>query len=249
MITEALKQIKKNTMLFITAAIIDIIFLLAYGFYTAPIKNQILTHAALITSKLAVIMAEKPTGILKQAFAPEIRPYTIKLIIIILILFITTYLVYVISQGTSWWITTRIAGKKHKYHEYMKEFAKINLIWLAFYAAYKILQLIITTRQTIIQKITETTGTTNNILFGMALLIGITAFFSYPTLKTTTLLKTPLHKTLPIIAIGLGSYLIIQIITTQITNPKIALATGIILLFPTIIFTKILTIQNVHTHN
>jgi len=250
---ETLKLIKNNLLLFATAIIVDITFFIAYGFYTARIIDKIIAHATLITNKLSVIMAEQPTGLLKHLFDADIKPITIKLGLLIILLFAITYVIYCIFQGTSWWFTTKIAGKKDTYRDYLLGFARINLIWMAGYIIYKILDFTLSLRFVLLQKIIEnTTNTGGKILFAAALLLGITAFFSYPTLKTGTLFKTPLKKSLPILLAGAAFYIAIQILLPQINkiNTQAALIIGTALLFTTINFIKIHTTkatENVHT--
>ncbi len=248
---ETLKLIQKNFFLFITAIIVDVTFFIAYGFFTAPITNKIIEHAALITNKLSIIMAEQPTGILKHLFDPEIQPITIKLGLLITLMFIVTYIIYCIFQGTSWWITTLITKKGYKYHKYLQGFAKINLYWMLGYIIYKILDVIISVKFVVLQKITENAiNIEGKILFAGLLLLGITALFSYPTLKAGTLYRTPLRKSLPILFISAIAYIAIQFIIQYLgkINIHAALITGAILIFTAANYIKIYTAKNVHAH-
>ena len=250
---ETLKLILRNKLMFITAIAVDIAFFIAYGFYTGPVSSKLISYAALITKELSIIMAKQPTGLLKHLWTPEIRPLTVNLALLIIIFFAITYLIYNIFQGTNWWVITEIAGKKNKYHKYLLGFAKINTIWMAGYVVYKIIDFITAVRYTLVQKIIENTPNTGaKIIFAAALLLGITAFFSYPTLKTGTLFKTPLKKSLPILITAAVFYIAIQILLPQINkiNTQAALIIGTALLFIAINFIKIHTTkatENVHT--
>lgn len=246
---ETIKLILRNKLMFITAIVVDITFFIAYGFYTGPVSAKLISYAALITKELSIIMAEQPTGLLKHLWTPEIRPLTVNLTLLIIIFFAITYLIYNIFQGTNWWVITEIAGKKNKYHKYLIGFAKINLIWLAGYIIYKIVDFITAVKYTLMQKIIEDTPNTGaKIILAAAILLGITAFFSYPILKAGTLFRTPLKTSLPIIITAGVFYIAIQILLPQINkiNTQATMIIGTALLFIAINFIKVNTAKNVH---
>ena len=145
--------LKKNAFWLVMAALIDALFFIAWGFFTSPIKEKIVEHSVLIANQLSTIMAGRGTGILAHMFSPELRPMTGKLILLILLLFGVMYIIYNVFQGTSWWMATKIAGKNYTYRHYMLGFAKINLVWLAGYTLYKLLDVVISLRHLIIEKI------------------------------------------------------------------------------------------------
>lgn len=248
---ETLKLVKSNFILFVTAIIVDVASFIAYGFFTAPINLRIANYAAIIINKLGIIMAEKPTGLLKNLFNPELRPITTKLALLMLISFAVLYLVYCIFQGTSWWITTRISKKEHTYYEYFTKFAKLNLYWMAIFIAYKIIDFLISIRHTITTRVMENApNIPGKILLAAAILLGITALYSYPTLKLTTLFKTPLKKSIPMLIACAALYIALDLgikaAKIDTNTEKIIIAVIIIAIFNII---KIYTarITNVHT--
>ncbi len=245
--------LKKNAFWLVIAALIDAIFFVAWGFLTSPVRDKILEHSVLIANQLSTIMASKGTGILAHMFSPAIRPMTGKLTVLIATLFIVMYIIYNAFHGTSWWIATKIAGKNYKYRRYMLGFAKINLLWLACYAIYKLLDIIISLRHLVIEKITP--GTPNipaKILLILLILLFITSFLSYPLLKISTLFTTPIKTTAPLIIISASIYLTTQFILSNIgkLNVDAALITGLILLFPVITLIRVYitrVLSHVHT--
>ena len=186
---------------------------------------------------------------------PELRPITAKLTMLIITLFIIMYIIYNTFHGTTWWMATRIAGKNYKYRHYMLGFAKINILWLAFYALYKLLDVIVSVRYIIIEKISP--GAPNiagKIVLALGLFLLITAFISYPLLKKSTLFKTPLKTSIPLIIISGSIYLAIQFILNNISklNVNAALITGLLLLFPAITLIRVYVtrvISHVHTRD
>jgi hypothetical protein len=251
----SLHLLKKNAFWLVMAALIDAVFFVAWGFFTSPVKDKIVEHAVLISNQLSTIMAGKGTGILAHMLSPQLRPMTGKLVVLIAALFIVMYLLYSAFHGTSWWMATKIAGRNYKYRNYMLGFAKINLLWLACYALYKLLDIIISLRHLILEKLSP--GTPNiaaKILLVLVILLFITAFLSYPMLKIGTLFTTPFKITAPLVIISASIYLTTQFILNNISKLSLdaALITGLLLLFPAITLirvyvTRVLT--NVHTRN
>jgi len=249
----SLYLLKKNAFWLVIAALTDAIFFVAWGFFTSPVKNKILEHSVLIANQLSTIMAGKGTGILAHMFRPELRPMTNKLIRLIFILFAVMYIIYSAFHGTSWWMATKIAGKNYTYRQYMFGFAKINLIWMACYALYKLLDIVISLRHLILEKISP--GTPNiaaKMLLILVILIFIAAYLSYPLLKINTLFKTPVKITAPLVILSASIYLTAQFILNNIgkLNVDAALIVGLLLLFPVITLIRVYitrVISHVHT--
>lgn len=252
--------LKKNPFWLVIASVIDALFFLAYGFFTTPVSDKILEHSVLLANQLSELLKQQPgrvpTGLLSKLFSGEMWPYTAKLLILIFVLFAIIYIIYAIFHGSSWWMATHIAGEKKAYKPYFMGFAKINLLWIGCYLLYKFLDLIISLRQLLIEKILP--GTPNiagNILTGLFAIVVITAILSYPLLKMKTLFITPVKTTLPMLIIGASLFLIawqtIPITIIGKLTGKLALGqlVGLIILFPTmnlirVYFTRVL--RHVH---
>jgi hypothetical protein len=249
--------IKQQPFWLVMAALADAVFFIAWGFFTSPVRNKIVEHAVLIANQLSTIMAgqELPSGILEHMLSPALRPMTAKLTIIILTLFVTIYVLYTAFHGTSWWMAAQIAKKDHSYRKYLLGFAKINLLWLLLYTIYKFLDVIVSVRHVVIEKILP--GTPNigaGILFAALLFLGITAVFSYPLLKAKTLFKIPINISAPLIVISASLFLATQFILNLIgkLNVDAALAAGLLLLFPVMTLIRVYitrVITNVHTRD
>jgi len=250
--------LKKNPFWLVIASVIDAVFFLAYGFFTTPVSDKIIEHSVLLTNQLSDLLRQTggvPTGLLAKLFGPELWPYTAKLLSIILILFVVIYILYVIFHGSSWWMATHIAGEKEKYGKYMAGFAKINLFWIACLIIYRFLDVIISLRYLLIQKIAP--GAPNiagKVLFAVLLLAVIAAFFSYPFLKIKTLFKTPMRTSIPLIILSTSIYLCAQFILNMIgkANVNAALLAGLIILFPTMNLIRVYAtrvLSHVHARN
>ncbi len=249
----SLKLIKTNLLLLVVAAITDATFFIAWGFFTTPVKDKLVEHSILLSNKLSSIVAGKPVGLLNHMLGPELSPMTMKLLMLMGMLFLVMYVVYVIFQGTTWWLATQISGQKLKYRQYMLGFAKINLIWLGGYIIYKIFDIALGIRSIVIQALAP--GTPNiagKILLIALIFLGLAAFLSYPKLKAKTIIKTPWKISAPLILLSASIYLTAQFILNNISKINIdaALIAGILILFPTISLIRVYVtrvITNVHT--
>ncbi len=251
----SLYLIKEQAFWLVMASLTDALFFVAWGFFTTPLKDKIVEHSILLANELSTILAgEMPTGLLGQLMGPQLRPLTWKLITLIGMLFIVIYIIYNIFHGTSWWMATKIAGQKLTYKKYMLGFARVNLIWITGYVLFKLFDVMISMRHLIIQKLAP--GTPNiagKILFIALLLLGISAFVSYPTLRARTIFKTPINITVPLIIISASMFLTTQFILNNIgkINVDAALVIGLILLFPVMNLIRVYAtrvLSHVHPH-
>lgn len=241
----SLSLLKKNGFLLVTAAIIDAVFFVAYGFFTGPVSRKISEHAILLSNNLSPLLAEQHAekGILELLFTAQLRPLTFKLTLLILLLFAISYIIYCIFHGTSWWMAAKIAGQKWKYREYVLGFAKVNLIWLAFYIIFKLFDTFFSIRHLLIEKIIPNSpNLASKVLWAALILLSLAAFFSYPTLKAKTLFKTKLKTSAPLAVLCAAFFIIAWTLPMTIarwTKPEIGFLLGLILLFPTIILIKV----------
>ncbi len=251
----SLYLIKKHAFWLVIGSMVDALFFIAWGFFTTPVKEKIVEHAILTSNQLSAVLAQDRTkiGLLGRLFEPTVRPMTIKLLLLILLLFIVIYIIYNIFQGTSWWMATKIAEKEWKYKEYMLGFARVNLIWISAYMVYKFLDVIISLRNLIIQKLAPgTPDIAGNLLLLVLAFIFIAAYFSYPTLKAKTIFKTPIKTSAALIILSTSIYLATQYVLNLISkiSTDTALIAGIILLFPAVMLIKtyaIRVLSHVHT--
>ena len=244
--------IKSNALLFVISAFLDAAFFFFSGLFTTPIRDSLVAHAVLLGNELSQLLAGGQGGLLYKLFSPEISPLTYKALSLMLLLFVVLYAIYVAFQGTSWWLSRTIAGRKDSYRDYFLGFAKINLVWFGLYAIYKVVDLIVGLRYVLVQKLSP--GSPNLLggfmTFLFALLV-LTAFFSYATLKKKALFKTALSVSVPLIVLSASIFLALYFIHMQIIsfNKDLGLLAGLILVIPSftvirIYATRVLT----HVH-
>ncbi|MBI4146246.1 hypothetical protein HY489_02815 [Candidatus Woesearchaeota archaeon] len=236
-----LQQLKKSPFLLVVAALIDAASFIAYGFFTTSISDRIVAQGVLLTNQVSSLLAQGKQGILYLLFQNPIRPLTGKLLMLLALLFVVTFIVYTAFQATSWYFAHHIAGRKPGYKNYVLTFAKLNLFWTALYILYKILDTYFGLRYVVIKKFSpEAYNMAGIILFMLLVIALIAAAFSYATLNTKTLFRTPLKKTIPLLLVCAIIFLNAQFLINQAAKVNIdfGLVFGIVLLFPVIIFLK-----------
>lgn len=200
-------------LLFFGAAL-DALFFVVYGFFLAPINDKILEHSVLIGNKISVMLAQGQTGILLKLFAPELRALTGKLILITLIGFFVTYLIYCIFHGTSWHIAQKISGGHLRWRQYFLGFAKVNLIWLFLAIIYKILDIYVSMRFQLIKRfVPDATDIWGAALTALAIIGIFTALTSYAKFEPFALFKH--YKTTILLSLALA---VLFLNTQYLTN-------------------------------
>lgn len=243
----ALNHIRAQPFLLVVSSIIDAFFFIAYGFLTTPVLDRIVAQSVLITNELGKAWAAGPTaGLLKLLILDPIKPLTGKLLILLGILFIVTFLVWVIFQGSSWYFCRHLAKKPVSYKKYLLGFARINLIWIAAYILYKLLDAIIGLRFVLIKKFEPAAinilGTALDALF---VLLIITALYSYPSLRELALFRKKITHTLTHLALCATLYFASTFIINQIAKIHLeaGFIAGVVILFPIITLIKTYTIE------
>lgn len=239
--------LKKNPLLLIAACLLDAAFFFAWGFYTTPINERIVEQA--------ILVANSAGENLKQGNLSALLPLNPQILSLLGILFITSFLLYVIFHGTNWWIAQKLVNRKTGYKQYVLGFAKVNLLWLLAYALYRIFDVIIALRATIVEKLAP--GLPNiaaYFLFAFLLVMTFAALFSYPTLKARTLFTTPLNISSPLTLLTLSVFLAAHYVANlfEYIHPDAALIAGILLVLPMLTYLRVYittVITNVHARN
>lgn len=256
MIKQALKKAYSHKKLFLISMLADILFFFAYGFATAPIYRKLMENIYAIGSLAgeAIQTATRESQSMLSALTSEtIRPYFNNIIWLLIILAVTTYLIYCILQALNWKIALEITGKKTRYLDYLKKFLKINIIWFLLFVLYYLLGFAVEIRQILISKITQTAPSSALSIILTAYLIGIAYFavISYvqkSAKQSWTTGKTKFMQLLPAVLLIAAYFLALNIITGIIgsASTTAAIIAGLLLLVPSLTIARIyiaLTIQ------
>jgi len=232
--------IRKQSLLFVLAAIIDALFFVAFGFFTGPIRRKIVEYGVLIANKLSSQGVQ--SGMLKHLFMPDYSPLTMNLFTLVFVFFVVLYVLYVAFHGTTWWLATRIAGGKAAFRKYFLGFASLNLIWIGLFMIWFAFKTILDLRHSIIKVLIPTVP---DIAGGMMLIVLafllINAFVSYPRLKRNELFKIPWKTSAALIILCLSIFLTGQFINQQIArlHYDAGLIIGLIVMFPLLSYIRI----------
>lgn len=227
--------------LFLSIALIDALFFIAYGFFSAPLTSQLAKQATQLADNIA---ATGLTNILGQLSQPANLPHTQHILFLLIALLIVAYLTYTLFQGTSWWVAAKIAKKKQAYTNYLARFAVLNLLWIALFAAYRGLDILAQMRHVIIQQLIPTAPNLPSILLhALFFIIAVAAVESYATLKFFAIFTVPFRATLSL-AILLALIVLLNL------APIDALTTFLstLALFLLLAFTKLYTLTCTRTH-
>lgn len=192
-LVDSLVALKKNPLLMLGASVLDLVFLFLYAFVGTFVGDQIAAHAVLIANQVSPMLAQGQTGILAKLFEGALRPLTFKLLLLMGLFFVLLYVLYVIIQGASWWLSSKTAGQDHKFSKYLSRFAKLNLFWLVLFVLIKLVDVLLGLRFQLVKKFAP--GAFNlatpvmTVVFAVLLII---VFLSYPRLYAREFLRTPL---------------------------------------------------------
>jgi hypothetical protein len=123
---QACQSMRKKPQYVLYSSLADFIFLILYGFVTAPLVQKILHNMAGFVQ--CITNAKKDQSPLSFLF-------------LIIVYILAVYLLFIIFQGLAWWTSTRIAGTssgnnripKKKLKTYLLQFAKVNIAWYVFF--------------------------------------------------------------------------------------------------------------------
>ncbi|MBD3309591.1 hypothetical protein GF351_00040 [Candidatus Woesearchaeota archaeon] len=92
-----------------------------------------------------------------------------------------SYLIYCIFQSLSWKFCFRIAGKEIGYQQYLKAFAKVNVLWFILFIIYSVMMILVSFRDRIgsLDYINEPAGATSSVLTVLFIVVLWLASLSY----------------------------------------------------------------------
>ena len=228
-------------------SLLEIIFFFIYGFFYGPIRNGIGNSLLGLGDE---IVTGADNGVLMLS-----SNYTINLIILTLLLWVISYLLYSIFQGLIW---KYCIGFSYKTEKYMKKFFLINIIWGIIFGAYFIIDFIIsyldilTSRMNWIIIVLETISKLILILLiyfmiiSYIILINNKIFFSFKKCFKSGLKKI---NSWGIMFIYIGVILIILnylIYIGFLINEIFGIIFGIFLLMPFLVYMRILLSRYLH---
>ena len=205
------------------SALSDVLFLLLYGFVTAPLVQKIIQN--LIGFVQCMTKATKTQN-----------PWTFLFWIVLYV--VAVYLIFVLFQGVAWWSATRMAVKKRTaLVPYLFRFSKATLPWYLLFVAVHAVSYFTTLAALAAQ---QTKNLAQPFFFrALFILIAAVAFFSYavlPKLKAGAAVRKSLHlfirlhKTLPLFVVAGVVFYVLNLALTVVSAlaPRQILAVNVL---------------------
>jgi len=232
--------LKKNALVWLMCSLIDIVFLFAYGWVTGPVRFKIAAQ----TLELGKAMAQQGNTGVSGLFIGPASLATEKLVFLMIILAVLTYVLYVLFQGINWKIASDIAGKKKEWAAYLNGFAKVNILFFLLFIVFFALMIMASIRQTVL----EAFGAAGLDLLGYAAVAGILviayfAVISYATLDVKKALKLGRKKNMLILGSAVFLYFFalnyVLVLLAKQSNAVMFLV-GVVLFFPSVTWARVL---------
>ncbi|MBN2111692.1 hypothetical protein JW707_01200, partial [Candidatus Woesearchaeota archaeon] len=173
----SLEKLKKNPKKLVLASVFDALFFVAYGFLTAPIFRKLVEYAVLIGTGISqnaasITRGENPTLGSLIANDPQLTQYFQKLLLVYLLAAVVVYIVYVFFHSITWKISSDIAGRKAGMYEYMKDFAILNLFWVALFIVYHLASLYVDLNEAAVRSMQAQPGAVPRIIIAVLFFAG-----------------------------------------------------------------------------
>ena len=112
---------------------VELLFILLYGFFSAPLFNGIETNLIYLGDEI-ISESESLAGNFANIIGESVHSGNI--IVLSGILILVAYVLYCFFQGFLWRFSLNLAGGKEEYIPYIKRFFLINLFWYPIFIVY-----------------------------------------------------------------------------------------------------------------
>lgn len=172
---------KRNFLLVLLIALIDVLFFFVLGFATSYFVDRIFELAVVVTQRISSELSiESTSGLLGILFQPGIASITWQIIGFMFMTLLVTFVTYVIIQGYAWYLSQYVMGKV-SWPAYLKRFTKVNVLWFALFALFFVVNTLVDLRYTIVANIAQATKPVLPFvpIYAFLLVIIYLAFTSY----------------------------------------------------------------------
>ena len=117
--------------------VLDILFLLSYGFFIPPVRQQVIQQSLAITEMLIQQFRTRTPITIFHALLQEPS------LLITTTLFIALFFaIYILFQGMAWYVAHNIHEQHITLKTYLTKFVMLNLFWLPVFIIYKIVDVL-----------------------------------------------------------------------------------------------------------
>ncbi|MEM4253960.1 MAG: hypothetical protein QXR48_01045 [Candidatus Woesearchaeota archaeon] len=140
------------------SAVLDVLFLVLYGFMTSQLFDKLTEHVivigTLLTEQMRAVADRTRPAIIDALFQPPVSRYTWQFVALLVILAIVVFVLFCVFQGLAWFIAARLTGSRTHWRKYLLVFARINLLWAGLYFFWQVADTVFNLRRVAVEKIT-----------------------------------------------------------------------------------------------
>jgi hypothetical protein len=172
----------------LVSGIIDLFFLVAFGFFTGPVFDALSRHIIIIGSLVSGAL-QTPAGRARPAvmgvlFQEPARQFTMQFLGLLAVLGVVVFVLYCLFQGLNWYLAKTLIGKPGKWRTFLLRFTKINVLWFLLYAIWYVVDAVFDLRRLAIEKATGQTASGAGIaLLAVIAIMIYFALVSYPLMS------------------------------------------------------------------
>ena len=230
------------------SAVLDVLFLVFYGFMTAPVFDKLTEHVivvgTLVTEQVGTVAGRARPAVIDALFQPPVSRYTWQFFALLVLLAVVIFVLFCVFQGLAWFAASRLAGSKMCWRKYLLAFARINLLWAGIYFLWQCADTILKLRGIAVAKMMGQAIPESGI--AMPFLLGVVAYFaviSYPLLEIRRAFMVGVRKIailLPPAVIVVLQFVICNYLLNKLAaiNPKLSFIAGAIVLLVLLAWTR-----------
>lgn len=163
----------------LSCILLDILFFVVYGLLSAPIFAKLTDYTILVGAFVSQTLKSGGRNYInnKSVFdiltSEQVLPFFTKFLLLLLLLGAIIYFLYCIFQGIIWKLASSLAGYDLEWAEYIKAFARTNILWFGIFVVYYFGSLFFQIRTTVLTKINPSYAPNFfwEVLFGTAIII------------------------------------------------------------------------------
>jgi len=247
---KAWHKIKERPILALFASLSDALFFISLGFFTTPISVLMVEQFSKIAQEFSKGVAQEQPELFNVLANSNV---TSALVVNLLLYFAAIFVLYVIIEGSSWFIAKKYFGSA-SYIRSILVFAKINLFWFALFIIYKLLDFVLNLRYRLLESLQPGTldiaGNVMMVLFFIGL--GM-ASFAYAQGKIFAFFKISPSKSFMIILTGALLFFVPYAIFYALgsIDSTLSIIASALVLLPLMTYLRVYLMEelDVHTHS
>ncbi len=152
------KLLSRNILTVFAGGFLDVLFFISLGFLTAPVFDKLTEHViiigSLVSAQMQAAAGRARPAIIDALFQEPVSGYTWQFFGLLLLLAAVVFVLFWLFQGTAWWLAHGIAGKRHKWRQFLVSFGKVTSVWFLLYVVWYAIDLVLDLRGLLVEKAT-----------------------------------------------------------------------------------------------